>query len=80
MPDVSLAKEKVKNREDSSGLSSVAPHYFRGDFFFFLFSSPGPFGVIEAQTDQEMQIIPVLKTSSDVIVGTVRGSWPGSPH
>lgn len=30
-----LGKGKGKNREDSSGLSSVAPHYFRGDFFFF---------------------------------------------
>lgn len=72
VPDVSLAKEKVKNSGESSGLSSVAPHYFRGGppallvpappvpaprfygFFFFF----GLFAVIEAQTDQEMQIIP----------------------
>lgn len=57
-------QRKGKNRGESSGLSSVAPHYFRGDTpppthtpFFLLFSA-GRFGVIEAQTDQEMQIIP----------------------
>lgn len=62
-----LWQRKGKNRGESSGLSSVAPHYFRGDTpptppHFFLFSA-GRFGVIEAQTDQEMQIIP---SSEDV--------------
>lgn len=61
-------------------MSSAAPHYFRGGFYpdllSFCVSSPGFFCVIEAQTDQEMQIIPVLKASSDVIVEPVRGGWP----
>lgn len=59
-----LWQRKGKNRGESSGLSSVAPHYFRGDTppLFFLFSA-GRLGVIEAQTDQEMQIIP---SSEDV--------------
>lgn len=71
-----LGKGKGKNREESSGLSSVAPHYFRGDSppspLLFLFSNSGLFGVIEAQTEQEMQIIP---GSEDV---QWRDCWDGT--
>lgn len=78
MPDVSLAKEKVKI-EKIHLVCILRHHITLGVVFSLLFFCSvvlSPLCVIKAQTDQEMQIIPVLKTSSDVIVGTVRGGRP----